>query len=773
MSQFDTARNVVHAQLLYWGPEGSGKTATLECLRARLDPERRTRLYSIASPGGGTLTFDLFPIDEFKWGPARVRLRVLATPGTPSRSHARLALLKDADAVCFVADARRGREEANLASWQELQGTLRNLGVESGTLPTVLAFNHRDVPESAPASELQSQLSLGRLPCYETAATEGTGVMDCFGELFRALLESLAERYALAGVDVAAARPAQLLPQLVRGVAPSPRPPGDRHLVIQAAGNELAAAEQAIRAQLGLVLAHVEADATNRRLEDRNKEMVAVNRVARSILGAMETDNLLVVLLDATADYLSVSHATCVLFDPTEAGALRTHVRGFGRDPALGLREKAARRFFELLRDSDGPVPLMAEHNPELLKAMKQVDRRVQRAMFQPIKGDHDKPSGWIGIYHTADEPRVTTQGLLFLSSIARLAALGLEKIALLERMQKVHARLEANVRGKTGELEMANARIRALNRGLESRVKERVRALEDANRKLKADRAGAVHEARLHAMGDVASSLAKELSRPVVELGAAFDALREGLDELRARIAAAAPDGAGLPAVEEFAALVDGSGESVRRVTQLVASLGRFGGTDEASHRFSLNTLAADAAALLEERIEACADLELSLGTLPQLEGSSVEMGHVVLGLLTNAVEAVEKTGRRGRIHVTTFSAPDRVTLILKDDGCGMDEELLGKVFEPFAASRKDEPGAGLGLHAAYRILQARGGTLRIKSKPDQGTMVTLTHPTLEGPSQARSFGQPAQVAGARGLADGAPRPLSDDAGGGGGAGR
>ena len=94
-----------------------------------------------------------------------------------------------------------------------------------------------------------------------------------------------------------------------------------------------------------------------------------------SILGAMEVDNLLVVLVDSAAEHLRVTHATCVLFDPKARDALRSHVMGFGRDPVLGLKDEAARKFFELLRNSDGPVPFQEEHNPDLLAALKQVDR--------------------------------------------------------------------------------------------------------------------------------------------------------------------------------------------------------------------------------------------------------------------------------------------------------------------------------------------------------------------------------------------------------------
>jgi two-component system sensor histidine kinase AtoS len=141
------------------------------------------------------------------------------------------------------------------------------------------------------------------------------------------------------------------------------------------------------------------------------------------------------------------------------------------------------------------------------------------------------------------------------------------------------------------------------------------------------------------------------------------------------------------------------------------------------------VNALVADAAMLLEGRLRAAAELDLRLGTLPDVEGDGVELGQVVLALLTNAVEAVEKKGVRGHVAVTTFAAGDKVTLTVKDDGCGMAEGLLERAFDPFTTT-KSEPAAGLGLHVAYQTVQRHGGTIRLKSKPDEGATATVVLP-------------------------------------------
>jgi signal transduction histidine kinase/GTPase SAR1 family protein len=729
MNQTDTGRNQIHARIVYWGPAGAGKTACLAALGPRLDPEEGFPLYSLAAADGSTYHFDLLPLEEFRFGGHRLRIRVIAVPGAAERANERVALLRGADAIVFVADPQRAARHANVRSWKELEETLLARGVDPGQIPIVIAFNKQDLADTVTLDEFRGTLGIGNIPAYETVATDGRGVFEAFSDVFQRLMGVLTRRHALEDVDLERAVPARLLPQLVRSARVSRRSQaGERHVVIQVPAG-VPKAEQAIHAQLAMAEANIKVAATNHILGGRNRELMAANRVARSILSAMEADNLLVVLLDATTEHLNSSHATCVLFDPTDEGALRSHVLGFGRDPALGLQGEHAERFFELIKTSDGPVPLQQEYNVDLLQAVQQVDRRITRAMFQPIKAQDDKPAGWIGIYGTRDEPQLSTTAMLFLSSIARLAALGLEKIGLLDKIQRFNASLEDAVQERTGQLEMANAKIRALNRGLEARVKERTKALEEANRQLKGARAGSEHTARLRGIGHVAAAFAREVDSPVTGLSAHLLQMRESLDELRANVAPEASESIG--AIDAFEEILDESVDSAQRISDIVASLKRLGGDAEPEETFSLNAIVADAAMLLEERIQASADLELGLGALPEIAGDHQEMSHVVLGLMTNAIEAIERagTGERGRISISTFRTGGKIMLTVQDDGCGIDPEILPRVFEPYTTTKSD-PNAGLGLHAAYQAAEHHGGTARIRSKPGEGTTVTLVLP-------------------------------------------
>ncbi len=730
MSEHTSVRNILTSRVVYWGPAGSGKTTSVNTLRRLLDPERRTHTYSLALQNGQTHSFDLLPIEEFRFGRFRVRMRVVAVPGSASQLEMRRALVRRADAIIFVADSRRAALQRNVESMHDLLDAMQAHDIEPTSVPVVWTCNYQDDADAASRTEVAQALGLPADSMMESVATEGHGILETFGEAFRWVTGKLVEQHKVPNVDTDGVMPTQVLPQLVRGAQPRQSDDAKNQLVINVP-EKLAARAQDAEVQLRLVEAHIECESLRQQLDRRNQELMAINRVARSILSAMEADNLLVVLLDSTAEYLGAEFASCVLFDPTNAGQLRTHVLGFGRDPILGLPPAGAQRFFEFLQNSDGPVPADAKRNPDLLHDLKSVDRRVTGAMIQPIKGARGKPAGWISIYSCAEDIVLTTQQLLFLSSISRLAALGIEQIALFDNARNHSSSTEDALRTKTGELEMANAKIRALNRGLESRVTERTHALENSNRQLRETHAGSVYAARLSGMAQLGASFAHEVNNPVAGLTGNLHFMREALDELRSRVAVTSAEGAdALQAIDEFEEVIGESLQSAGRVSSLIGSLKRFGAEDGGTKSISVNALIADAVMLMEERLHQCAELELRLGDVGDLVGDESHVSHVVLALLTNAVEAIERTGNPGKISVTTFQTGEKVTLVVRDDGVGVASELLPRVFEPFTTTKDGVASAGLGLHCAMRTVKSMGGTIRMRSKPGDGTTVTVVVP-------------------------------------------
>ena len=110
----------------------------------------------------------------------------------------------------------------------------------------------------------------------------------------------------------------------------------------------------------------------------------------------------------------------------------------------------------------------------------------------------------------------------------------------------------------------------------------------------------------------------------------------------------------------------------------------------------------------------------------LPLLRINAASIEQVFVNLIKNAIQACTV---KGHISIETRTTPDKVQIIVSDDGCGMTEAERQRAFDPFYTSRPDIR-AGLGLSIAHGILADHGGNISIASEQSEGTTVTVCLP-------------------------------------------
>jgi two-component system NtrC family sensor kinase len=108
----------------------------------------------------------------------------------------------------------------------------------------------------------------------------------------------------------------------------------------------------------------------------------------------------------------------------------------------------------------------------------------------------------------------------------------------------------------------------------------------------------------------------------------------------------------------------------------------------------------------------------------LPYVTLSPSEMQQVMLNLINNAMDAMEKTG--GAIHISTKMSKlekDHIVIIVEDTGPGIPEANLPFIFNPFFTTKPVGKGTGLGLSICYGIVEKMGGKIDVTSKVGEGT--------------------------------------------------
>jgi signal transduction histidine kinase len=114
-----------------------------------------------------------------------------------------------------------------------------------------------------------------------------------------------------------------------------------------------------------------------------------------------------------------------------------------------------------------------------------------------------------------------------------------------------------------------------------------------------------------------------------------------------------------------------------------------------------------------------------------------------VVLNLLVNARQALgDKPG--ASIHLETRAGAREVELEVRDNGPGIPEAVMDRVFDPFFTTRGPDEGTGLGLAIAYDIAREHGGVLEVSSRPGQGASFVLRLPVHSADAGSGRVEQP-----------------------------
>ncbi len=198
MAELDEQRNRLTIKLVYYGPALSGKTTNLTRLHDLLAAELIGDMMTLETEGDRTLFFDLLPVGFTAPSGLLVKFKVFTVPGQVVHDATRKAVLSRADGVVFVADSQRNQAVNNGVSFDNLMSNARILGMDIATLPLVVQFNKRDLPEILDEQEILDRWSAAPWPLHFASAMEGSGVLESFVSLLERVYDRLDMQHSLA-----------------------------------------------------------------------------------------------------------------------------------------------------------------------------------------------------------------------------------------------------------------------------------------------------------------------------------------------------------------------------------------------------------------------------------------------------------------------------------------------------------------------------------------------------------------------------------------------
>ena len=208
------------AKVVYYGPGLCGKTTNLHYIYKHTAGDSRGEMVSLETETDRTLFFDLLPIDVGTIAGFSTRIQLYTVPGQVFYNTTRKLVLKGVDGVVFVADSQRAMLQANQESFRNLEENLAEMGLSSDSLPLVLQYNKRDLPDICTVDEMNRSLNRNGWLHFESAAPLGQGVFETLKGISKLTLMSLKKRLGRPGEAQAPAAGRPAPPPLPKPVVP-------------------------------------------------------------------------------------------------------------------------------------------------------------------------------------------------------------------------------------------------------------------------------------------------------------------------------------------------------------------------------------------------------------------------------------------------------------------------------------------------------------------------------------------------------------------------
>ena len=245
---------------------------------------------------------------------------------------------------------------------------------------------------------------------------------------------------------------------------------------------------------------------------------------------------------------------------------------------------------------------------------------------------------------------------------------------------------------------------------------------LERKAMQVKKDLARLVHEDKMIALGKLVASSVHEINNPIAGIHTLAKLMLRTLEEGELR----AED------LEEFRRYLDLVAKESSRCGQIVANLLSFSRQQEMERRpVDLNAIIRSVILLCQHRMQLqniVIKEELD-SDLPEITGDYNQIQQCVMNVIFNAMEAMPDGGKL--TLSTLFKRKSRTVHIdITDTGCGIPEENLSIIFEPFFSTKEESQGVGLGLSVVYGIIREHHGSIYVESELGTGSTFTIRFP-------------------------------------------
>ena len=318
--------------------------------------------------------------------------------------------------------------------------------------------------------------------------------------------------------------------------------------------------------------------------------------------------------------------------------------------------------------------------------------------------------------------------------------------------LEGINARLDSQnheLDSKNAELENVNARLDSQNHELDSKNHE----LEEAMTNLAAAQDRIVAQEKLASLGELTAGVAHEIRNPLNFVKNFSESSEELLEEMRETLdenedGKLDDEQLGLikdifDDLNENLERIRTHGERANRIVQDMLMMGRESVTREMTNINNLldehARLAYHSARALDSEFQL--DLQYDFEDMDDIEVNPRDVGRLFLNMVSNACYATDEKRRHllegdpnssymPTLLLATRKDEEHVEVRIRDNGSGMPEDIVERIFNPFFTTKPTGQGTGLGLSICNDIIREHGGAIEVESQPDEYTEMVISLP-------------------------------------------
>lgn len=312
----------------------------------------------------------------------------------------------------------------------------------------------------------------------------------------------------------------------------------------------------------------------------------------------------------------------------------------------------------------------------------------------------------------------------MFRKWIARPLALlvkGSREVAAGKFDYRIHLDSDDEMRELAESMNAMTARFQEVRDDLDRQVRERTKQV--------------VRSEQMASVGFLAAGVAHEINNPLASIALCSESLEGRLADLLHDVHESRA--ADRDVVHSYLEMIQKEAFRCKQITEKLLDFSRSG--DPERHLTDLRELVTGVIEMVQHlgRYDG-KHLLLEPGEPVIAEVCPQEIKQVVLNLITNALDSLDEGGT---VTLKISTDASRAAILVSDDGCGMTDEVIRHLFEPFFTRRRNGQGTGLGLSITYRIVEEHNGEIVATSGgAGQGSQFTVTLPLRQPVTQRRT---------------------------------